>query len=274
MTWHRNVSHAVFLVQEDVPRLREDGPALRLPPQEGGKSPATRLRIPRIHRIVVIAAAVHHDPVQILVRGQFRQHIQGERLHLGIRRIQETAAHGRRVKGMVDEHAIGPIIHGTPFLPLRPVIDHPDFETGGLPAAHHHIDPGMDLEPGRMARVDERLEIVEVRRPLAEAPAVPDPAGHLAQRGGHGGSEQHVPAGGPDIHDDVREAHFRDPPAVPADGIGIVPVAPEIRRSVNPEEAGLFFRNRGAGSQKESQHPCQQQSTAHQKVRRTLERLW
>ena len=71
----RGLQFIRFLVQENVARLREDGPALRLPPQIIGKSPAPGLRIARVHRIVIIPTSVHHDPVQFLVGGQIRQHI-------------------------------------------------------------------------------------------------------------------------------------------------------------------------------------------------------
>ena len=142
------------------------------------------------------------------------------------------------------------------------VIDHAVLDARRLPATDHHIHTGMDLESGRMAGVDKGLEIVEIRRAFPETPAVPDPAWHLAQRRGHGGGEQHVPAGGPYVHDDVREAHFRNPPAVPADGIGIVPVAPEIRRGVDPEEAGLFSGRRGsARAQKDGERSQQKTFT-------------
>ena len=121
------------------------------------------------------------------------------------------------------------------------VVNHADFDAGRLPAADHYVHPGIDPESGRMARVDESLQIIEIRRPLAVSPTASDPSRHLFQSRSDGGSEQHISAGGPDIHDDVRESHFGDAAAVPGDGIGIIAVAREIRRGVDPQIPGLFF---------------------------------
>ena len=99
----------------------------------------------------------------------------------------------------------------------------------------------MDLEARRMAGVDEGLEIVEVRLPLLQADFPAEPGRDLRQRRSNGTLEEHVPAGRPHVHDDVRETHLGDTLTVRRNGIRIVGITGEVGRSIDPEEAGRLL---------------------------------
>ena len=154
-------------------------------------------------------------------------------------RIQETGT----VIGYVHatRQAGGKILNRAP-VPLGIVRKDHSFGSQSIRAeisSDKRVDGGIDPESGRMAFLDESLQVIEIRRPLSPVIGTPLPTVDPFQGRCHGRLEQDIARRRPDIHDDVGKSGLGNALTVFPDILPAVAIVIEVGGCVNPDIARL-----------------------------------